>query len=432
MTEENKRKIMFDNRREIVRRLSRVESDILEDKKREESREAKIGEINEGREKEELGESVSKPNSPKFEREESEETERVEMESVDLGQRESEKEEEGENSSRSDLIVIREHKSEEGTEEKNEEGERRENEEELKKQVEEGKKEKGFIGLKVWYSDNLKGQRWWKKCWSIFVFTVCLPYLLTIPLVEEDKFTRTQTSVSFLFSPALSILVFALISTPAGLIPLWALMLILGVPLAAIVFFLLPREDALPRWEIVLSIWAFLVSLGWMYLIANELVEMLNTLGQFMSISNLILGATVLAWFQISHFFCFISKSTFFEKRGNSIGDLVADVTMARGGYASMAISACIGGPFFNLVFGSGLGLMYGTIKNYPSPYIAGEGITHEILAASLFLGVGLFSTLVVVWKARFRIPRGYSIYLFVLYLVFSVFLILFAVKVFN
>lgn len=36
---------------------------------------------------------------------------------------------------------------------------------------------------------------------------------------------------------------------------------------------------------------------------------------------------------------------------GNSIGDTVADVTLAKQGHARMAISACFGGPFFSILF---------------------------------------------------------------------------------
>ncbi|KAK3062147.1 hypothetical protein LTR53_019496, partial [Teratosphaeriaceae sp. CCFEE 6253] len=40
---------------------------------------------------------------------------------------------------------------------------------------------------------------------------------------------------------------------------------------------------------------------------------------------------------------------------GNSLGDLVADVTVARLGYPVMALSACFGGPMLNILLGIGL-----------------------------------------------------------------------------
>ncbi|KAG9842184.1 hypothetical protein KCV05_g8446, partial [Aureobasidium melanogenum] len=40
---------------------------------------------------------------------------------------------------------------------------------------------------------------------------------------------------------------------------------------------------------------------------------------------------------------------------GNSLGDLVADITVARLGYPIMALSACLGGPMLNILLGIGL-----------------------------------------------------------------------------
>lgn len=55
-----------------------------------------------------------------------------------------------------------------------------------------------------------------------------------------------------------------------------------------------------------------------------------------LNLSDFILGLTILAF-------------------GNSIGDLMSNVSMARNGFAKMGISACYGGPLFNLLFGIGL-----------------------------------------------------------------------------
>ncbi|ELU09328.1 hypothetical protein CAPTEDRAFT_73810, partial [Capitella teleta] len=75
----------------------------------------------------------------------------------------------------------------------------------------------------------------------------------------------------------------------------------------------------------------FFVALGWIYVIANEVVAILQALGIVMKISSGILGLTLLAW-------------------GNSIGDLIADTVMARQGFARMGFAACFGGPFFSIL----------------------------------------------------------------------------------
>jgi sodium/potassium/calcium exchanger 6 len=40
----------------------------------------------------------------------------------------------------------------------------------------------------------------------------------------------------------------------------------------------------------------FLVSVVWIYIVANEIVNLLQTMGRMFNISDAILGLTVLAW----------------------------------------------------------------------------------------------------------------------------------------
>jgi sodium/potassium/calcium exchanger 6 len=40
---------------------------------------------------------------------------------------------------------------------------------------------------------------------------------------------------------------------------------------------------------------------------------------------------------------------------GNSSGDMMANITIAKKGFAEMAITGCYAGPLFNLLMGLGL-----------------------------------------------------------------------------
>jgi len=64
---------------------------------------------------------------------------------------------------------------------------------------------------------------------------------------------------------------------------------------------------------------------------ASEVVSLLHMLGVVLSLSNTVLGLTLLAW-------------------GNSIGDCFSDITLAKQGYPRMAISACFGGIIFSIL----------------------------------------------------------------------------------
>lgn len=87
----------------------------------------------------------------------------------------------------------------------------------------------------------------------------------------------------------------------------------------------------------------FTVAIAWISTLATEVVNLLKTLGVILSISDSLLGLTVFAV-------------------GNSLGDLVADITVARLGYPVMALSACFGGPMLNILLGVGVGGLYMTL----------------------------------------------------------------------
>ncbi|CAI7640511.1 unnamed protein product [Penicillium viridicatum] len=118
-------------------------------------------------------------------------------------------------------------------------------------------------------------------------------------------------------------------------------------------FFNDASESLVPRplpvtWRSFLSLLGFLVAMSWIATIATEIVSLLKTLGVILDISDSLLGLTVFAV-------------------GNSLGDLVANITFARLGYPVMALSACFGGPMLNILLGIGLGGLYMTMN-------AGEG----------------------------------------------------------
>ncbi|KAJ5702852.1 Sodium/calcium exchanger membrane region [Penicillium malachiteum] len=125
----------------------------------------------------------------------------------------------------------------------------------------------------------------------------------------------------------------------------------LGVPRGGQDYYQLgqsPDDDpplSLPSsWRPFLSLLGFFVAISWIATIATEVVSLLKTFGVILDISDSLLGLTVFAV-------------------GNSLGDLVADITVARLGYPVMALSACFGGPMLNILLGIGLGGMYMTLN---------------------------------------------------------------------
>nr|UJH94554.1 ST.18 [Starmerella bombicola] len=85
--------------------------------------------------------------------------------------------------------------------------------------------------------------------------------------------------------------------------------------------------------SLVLASLGFFMGLMWVLLLAVELVAILTVLGEVCHVSNTVMGLTVFAL-------------------GGSLGDFVSNVTVAKIGFPTMAISACLGGPIFTLLIG--------------------------------------------------------------------------------
>ncbi|KAL8972096.1 MAG: hypothetical protein Q9183_000729 [Haloplaca sp. 2 TL-2023] len=99
-----------------------------------------------------------------------------------------------------------------------------------------------------------------------------------------------------------------------------------------------------PKHRYLICFLGFVVSIAWISTIANEVVGVLKAFGVILGISDAILGLTIFAV-------------------GNSLGDFVADITVARLGFPVMALSACFGGPMLNILLGIGLSGLYMTIR---------------------------------------------------------------------
>jgi solute carrier family 24 (sodium/potassium/calcium exchanger), member 6 len=99
------------------------------------------------------------------------------------------------------------------------------------------------------------------------------------------------------------------------------------IALALLLLFSSPTKP--PRWHKVLCAVGFIVSIGWISTLADEVVGILRAFGAILGVSEAILGVTIFAV-------------------GNSLSDFVADVTVAKMGYPMMAMSACFGGPMLS------------------------------------------------------------------------------------
>jgi sodium/potassium/calcium exchanger 6 len=85
------------------------------------------------------------------------------------------------------------------------------------------------------------------------------------------------------------------------------------------VLLLTTSPDRRPKYHFLLCFMGFIISIAWISTIAGEVVGVLKAFGVILGISEALLGLTIFA-------------------AGNSVGDLIADITVARLGYPVMAL----------------------------------------------------------------------------------------------
>ncbi|KAL9872948.1 mitochondrial sodium/calcium exchanger protein-like [Glossina fuscipes fuscipes] len=100
------------------------------------------------------------------------------------------------------------------------------------------------------------------------------------------------------------------------------------IPLAVYVF-KHTTVNEVPKYHRFLAAYAGIGSMFMIYNCAAEIVSILGVLGITTHRSSSFLGCTLLAW-------------------GNSVGDLVANISLSRNGYEKMGFAACFGGPLFS------------------------------------------------------------------------------------
>ncbi|KAK9139660.1 hypothetical protein Scep_009341 [Stephania cephalantha] len=240
------------------------------------------------------------------------------------------------------------------------------------------------------------------KVWEVPVSTLLD---LTIPRTAPSEWNRFYLSANIALCPLALLyscksfipldhkIVFLL---PHSHFPLWSVVLFASTSLA-LVHYIVEREPP-EREQLPVVLVAFVMSVFWISTVAGELLNSLAAIGTILDLPPAFLGLTVLAW-------------------GNSIGDLVADVAVAKAGQPAMAMAGCFACPMFNMLVGLGTALVSQTLNAYPSAYELQFHVS--IVVAFVFLLFSLMGSLLVLTWSRFRVPRFWGFCLVGLYVVF-------------
>ncbi|KAI6236117.1 putative sodium/calcium exchanger 7 (Na(+)/Ca(2+)-exchange protein 7) [Aphelenchoides besseyi] len=241
---------------------------------------------------------------------------------------------------------------------------------------------------------------WYSKL--IFVLRIPITFVLRLSSPNSmAPWNKWLTVIHCFTVPIISIFAFGFLGVVLidGGPALWVYSLVVSA-LVAIPIAIFTKQSTEPKYlKYILPYVGFLVAVSWVYALAAEIVNVVMMFGVVSRVSHVALGITLLAW-------------------SNCIGDLIADLAVARQGFPRMAISAAVGGPLLNLLIGFGLSFLVAILQGKTISIPRGE--LNKIVMI-LFLCVSLISSLVILTVQRFHAKRFYAYFLLALYVVFII-----------
>uniref|UniRef100_A0A183BLG3 Sodium/calcium exchanger membrane region domain-containing protein n=1 Tax=Globodera pallida TaxID=36090 RepID=A0A183BLG3_GLOPA len=252
---------------------------------------------------------------------------------------------------------------------------------------------------------SLDGHRLRRSAWPTRLFLIArIPSLLllrlTIPSATRH-WSKPVSTIHAFMAPLVFCATFQCIKMPLPGFPSFVvgeLALLLSVILALFVLFCTQMHREPACYKRCAAYIGFGISIAWIYATASEVMNVVLMFGTISGIPHQILGLTAIAW-------------------ANSIGDLIADITVARQGMSRMAFSAAIGAPLFNLMVGFGTTFMIAELQGKvviiePDPVA---------LVMFVFLTLSLLSTLLLLLFQKFFVRRLHGFVLVALYAAFLV-----------
>eukprot|EP00039_Didymoeca_costata_P001438 m.52517 g.52517 ORF g.52517 m.52517 type:complete len:631 (-) comp10798_c0_seq1:2310-4202(-) len=216
--------------------------------------------------------------------------------------------------------------------------------------------------------------RSWDRNLYIFLFILSAP--LTLVLINEDAFfSNEQDGIESVPAVLYAVVVGILISVLVGATSSWVLP---------------------PVYNKVFAVWGFVVSLVFVYVIADEIVAVVRTVGVVLDLSLSTVGFLMMGF-------------------GNGTCDLIANWLVASQGFPNVAMAAIYAGPVLNTFVGLALAAVVWHI-NYSGPYRVASDF-------QLYMGISVLITEVLTTftlrEVLGRLPRLYGLALITLYVVF-------------
>lgn len=205
--------------------------------------------------------------------------------------------------------------------------------------------------LKMQFKRQGSGDSKLDLCWKVVEVPLNFLRDYSIPMAEFEEWDRNRASllpltvpISFAFlyeylndedTRDLTLLVLAIMAGP-------------GLIFCIYIQFCTKKTSPPPNIMFFYAILGFVMSIVWIGFTSDFVVDLLWILGLIFGLPKSLLGLTLLAV-------------------GNCLGDMNANVAMTKKGFGEMAITGCLAGPVFNVLFGLGLSTLFAFLALDPS-----------------------------------------------------------------